>query len=358
MAQTAVVIVSHRSDAWLQPCVDSLAEHAGVQLEIVVVENGGSTTSRDVVERLGRGVRWIQTENRGFGHANNVGVEATEAPFVLFLNADTEIVAGELELLVRRFSERPRLGLVGARQVWPDGTLQYTIRRDPSVLRWLGESLGAESWPVKLGALGERELSTAAYDRVGPCDWTAGSFMLARREAIAEVGGFDEDFFLYCEEPDLCLRLRNVGWEVRHDPALTLVHHGGNEALDSRHAAQLAYSKRLYMQKHFSPPRRLVGTLVVALGYGLRALVGGRDRTRRKERRIQSRAALATVLGLRPPPFAPAPCARPREVDPDAGGGIPRRAAASITGLCPGGSSHSSSSPASGCASPRSARAS
>jgi hypothetical protein len=304
----AVVVVSHRSAAWLDPCLDSVRRHAGnVQLEILVVENGGTDESRALVTRSPGRAQWIEIPNRGFAHALNVGVASTSAPFVLLLNPDTEIVDGTLERLVAELDSHPDVALVGARQVWPDGELQYTIRRFPSVVRWLGESLGSEGWPRRLRSplLGERELAPAVYDRPTRCDWTVGSFMLARRAALDAVGGFDEDYFLYCEEPDLCLRLRQKGWGVQHRPELTVVHHGGNEASDPRHAAQLAYAKRIYMRKHFSAPRRMGGLAALAVGYGLRAVIGRGDGAGSAGQRANARAALATLLGLRDRPFRP-----------------------------------------------------
>lgn len=303
----AVVVVSHKSAAWLGPCLNSLRRHAGdATLETLVVENGGTDESREVVAREDTRARWMAIPNLGYANALNVGVASTEAPYVLLLNPDTEIVEGALDGLVAELDSHPDVALFGVRQVGPDGELQYTIRRFPSVIRWLGESLGSESWPFRSSVFGERELSRAIYEQPSRCDWTAGSFMLARRSALDAVGGFDEEYFLYCEEPDLCLRLRRIGWSVQHRPELTVVHHGGNEASGPRHAAQLAYAKRLYMLKHFSAPRRVGGLVALAVGYGIRALVGGRDGAERRGQRANARAALATLVGLRDRPFRPA----------------------------------------------------
>ena len=305
-AELAVVVVSHDSGRWLRPCLESVIRHAGdAALELLVVENGGTAGSRAPVSESALPARWMAIPNSGFANALNVGVRATEAPYVLFPNPDTEIVEGTLDQLIAELESQPRLGLVGVRQIGPDGTLQFTIRHFPSVLRWLGEALGSEGWPLHSSLFGERELSGEVYDRPAECDWTAGSFMIARRSALEAVGGFEEDYFLYCEEPDVCLRLRRQGWTVQHRPELTVVHHGGNEASDPRHAAQLAYAKRIYMRKHFSPPRRLGGLVALAVGYGIRALLGGRGGTGRGQR-ANARAALATLVGLRDRPFRPA----------------------------------------------------
>ena len=300
----AVVVVSHDSGRWLRPCLDSIAGHAGeARLEIVVVENGGTTETREITDAR---TTWIPVPNRGFAHALNVGVAATTAPYVLLVNPDIEVTEGRLDQLLHVLAENRAVGLVGVRQVGPDGELQYTIRRFPSALRWLGEALASESWPIRSDLFGERELSREAYGHPVVCDWTAGSFMLARRAALTAVGGLEEGYFLYCEEPDLCLRLHRAGWRVEHRPELTVVHHGGNEASDPRHAAQLAYAKRLYMEKHFSWPGRIVATAALFLGYSIRGMLGGKDPDDRGGQRARARAALAALMGRRRSPFAAA----------------------------------------------------
>jgi hypothetical protein len=128
--------------------------------------------------------------------------------------------------------------------------------------------------------------------------------MLARREALFAAGLMDERFFLYAEEPDLCLRIRRSGWEVRHLPSVTIVHHGATTGWDSRLEAQQALSRALYMRKHFSPVRRATGVCALCLGLGLRSVVGG-FHDRRDLHRKAARRALLTVLGRVPPPFGP-----------------------------------------------------
>jgi N-acetylglucosaminyl-diphospho-decaprenol L-rhamnosyltransferase len=306
-AELAVVIVALNSERWLAACLTSLFGHSGaVALDVVVVDNGSTDDTPGVVAEF-PDVRFVQYENRGFAAANNRGVEQTSAPWVLFVNADTEIRKGTLSELLAACDRADDLGVAGVRQVWPDGTLQYTIRRFPSPLRSLGEALGSEAWPVHAAWLGERELDPERYGIEVECDWTSGSFMLVRRQALASAGLMDERFFLYCEEPDLCRRIKQAGWAVRHLPLVTVVHHGGNESSDPRLAAQRAYSRRLFMRKHFGRWGRVAGTAAMVLGYGLRAVAGGRDRSTTGLSRATSRAALATLLGLRGPPFVEPP---------------------------------------------------
>jgi GT2 family glycosyltransferase len=251
--------------------------------------------------------RLLPAENHGFAYGNNRAFLATTAPYVLFLNPDTEILAGSFGELVAALDRRPEVGLVGVRQLTPDGELWPTIRRFPSPLRHLFESLGSEHLPWRGSWLGERELDPEAYDRETPCDWTSGSFMLARREAVLAAGLMDERFFIYCEEPDLCLRIRQAGWDVRHLPTMTILHHAGRSGYAPQFIAQEAYARRQYMTKHFPPVRRTAAIAAYALGYALRGVFGGRRRALAVEQRRASRAALAVLLRNGPPPFAPPP---------------------------------------------------
>jgi GT2 family glycosyltransferase len=161
----------------------------------------------------------------------------TNARYVLFLNPDTVVLRGSLSALVRRMDARPDVGLAGVRQIDRAGHLALTIRRFPNAVRALGDALAAEALPRRPRWLGERELDHAVYDREVGCDWTTGSFMLARREAIESAGTVDERFFLYSEETDFCRRIRRAGWAVRHLPWMTIRHYGATAADDPQRKA-------------------------------------------------------------------------------------------------------------------------
>jgi GT2 family glycosyltransferase len=307
-SELAVIIVSHGSAEWLGPCLASLFEHAGeLSLDVVIVENGESSSTNELVQARFPTVRVLECKNRGFAHANNVGLRAVSAPLVLFLNPDTEVIDGTLSGLVHAMESRPELGLVGVRQVTADGELWPTIRRFPNAARSLFEALGVESLPWQPSWLGERELDLSKYEHEQECDWTSGSFMLARRSAIDAAGPMDERFFLYCEEPDLCLRIKRAGWSIRHLPSLTIVHHAGRGRWNEALAAQEAYARRQYMEKHYSRLHLAAGLAAMSLGLSLRAIFGGRDRAQNRRRRAANRAALAVLLHLRPPPFGHPP---------------------------------------------------
>ncbi len=253
----AVIIVSANSASWLRPCLTTLYEHAGdVDLDVVVVAAGCTDETVSLVEEEFPHARTISCENRGFAYANNVALRTVDTDWVLLINPDTEIIDGSFANLIDRLDPRTTVGLVGVRQVTPHGQLFPTIRRFPNAIRTMFEALGSERFPFRASWLGERELDLSVYERDVACDWTSGSFMLMRREALQSAGFMDERFFLYCEETDLCLRIKQAGWEIRHVPYLTILHHANKEGWNPRLEAQVAFAKRQYIDKHYRPSIR------------------------------------------------------------------------------------------------------
>jgi N-acetylglucosaminyl-diphospho-decaprenol L-rhamnosyltransferase len=304
MADLAVIIVSFNSAQYLIPCLESVYRHAGdIELDVAVVDNGSVDGSADLIEREFPQARVLRSGNRGFAHGNNRGFETVDSPFVLFLNPDTEIRDGAFDDLVRVLRERPSVGLLGCRHVSGDGTLSPTIRRFPTPMRYLFEALGTERFPIRAAWMGERELDPARYERETRCDWVAGSFMLARSEAVIGVGLMDERFFLYSEEADLCARINAAGWEVAYVPNMTILHHTGEDGNNPRLAAQDAYSRRQYLFKHEGIARRNLSTAALALYYVRRAVDSVARDPDARARRAAARAALNALLGIAPPPF-------------------------------------------------------
>jgi GT2 family glycosyltransferase len=304
MADLAVIIVSFNSAGYLRPCLESVRARSGdVVQDVVVVDNGSADGSPELVEREFPWVRVLRNENRGFAHANNRGFETVDAPFVLFLNPDTEIREGTFADLLRLMGERSGVGLVGCRQLDEDGAVYPTIRRFPRPARHLFEALGSERLPVRPDWMGERELDLPAYDRESRCDWVSGSFMLARREAVLDAGMMDERYFLFSEETDLCAGIEAAGWEVRYVPDMTILHHFGKNGHNERLVAQEAYARRQYMYKHMGMVQRSLCTAALALCYARRAFDSLARDDDARSRRAAARTALRTLMGMAPPPF-------------------------------------------------------
>lgn len=305
-ADLSIIIVSTNEAHWLEPALSTVFARAGTAtLDVVVVDNGSTDGTRELVESKFPQARVVDSVNHGFAHANNRGAMTSDARYVLFLNPDTEIVDGTFGALVDAMDERPEVGLAGVRQLTADGNLWPTIRYFPGPGRALFQAFGSERWPVRGRWSGERELDLSIYDGEVECDWTSGSFMFARREALLSAGLLDERFFIYSEEPDLCLRMRRDGWKVRHLPHLTIIHHAGKGGVRPRMVAQDVYTRRQYAEKHFTPPRRAAYLAAVGVGHLVRAVAPPKsDECKRQE---AARLALRTLVGRTPPPFGAPP---------------------------------------------------
>ena len=193
--------------------------------------------------------------------------------------------------------------MAGCRQIDGEGRLCPTARRFPGVGRALGEAIGPERLPFRAAWLGECELDPSLYEAELECDWTSGSFLLIRREALEGAGGLDERFFFYSEEVDLCLRVKRAGWRVRHLPWLTIAHYGGTTDSSPRMEAQLAHARSQYAAKHFGRPRRAAFLAAIGLRHLLRWIAFSLPRGDRRRAAAQ-RGALLTLLGRREPPFS------------------------------------------------------
>lgn len=308
MRDLSVIVVSTNEGKWLRPCLGSVFEHAGrLDLDVVVADNRSTDGTRDLVRSEFPKARVVTCDNRGFAHANNRGLLTCDARYILFLNPDTEVLDGTFEELVDALDDRPEVGLAGVKQVIADGTLWPTMRRFPNVLRGFGEAFGFERWPIKPASFGERELDLDLYDVETGCDWTSGSFMLVRREAIESAGFMDERFFIYSEETDFCYRIKKAGWEIRHLPQMTILHHFVKAGINPKMEAQYTYARLQYARKNFSPVHRAAYAATLAARHGMRALAPSGTPETRSARRAAARRGLRVLVGLEGPPFGTPP---------------------------------------------------
>jgi len=304
MQDLAIIIVSHNDARWLEACLPSVLAAGGeLDVDLVVVENGESEATRALIASDFQQVRLLECANHGFAHGCNHGLASVDARYVLFLNPDTEIVEGSLDDLVAHLDTSPEVGLAGCRQVGADGALHLTMRRFPTAIRLLMESLGSERWPLVASRAGQRQLDPSAYAREFDLDWTTGSFMLVRREALESAGWLDERLFLYCDDPDLARRIKHAGWVVRHLPQVVIVHHAEKMGWSERGHAQYAYANRIYFAKHFCGLHRRAAVAAVALGYGLRALLFPFVRRAEPQAARAMRTAFLTMIGQAGAPY-------------------------------------------------------
>jgi GT2 family glycosyltransferase len=263
----SIVIVSWNTRELLLACLDALPAAVGaLQADVWVVDNGSSDGSVAAVRAwrapsLSLPVHAIENgSNAGFAAANNQAIASSAGRYVLLLNSDTVALPGSIERLARFAEAHPAAGMVGAMLLNPDGSFQGSFADFPSL----------HSELLSASGLGRR-LFGRWYPNHGPAqaqaarrvDYIQGACMLARRMAIAQVGLLDEDYFMYNEEPDWCLRMRRAGWETWYTPDAQIIHYGGQSTRQVRHVmVQALYrSKVRIFRKHYG---RLPGTALQA----------------------------------------------------------------------------------------------
>ncbi len=308
MVDLAIIVVSANDAHWLEDCLSSAIERAGdATLEVIVVDNGSADATCGLIASRFPQVQVVSQANRGFAAGNNRGLEQAYARYLLLLNPDTQVVDGTFGELVRMMDASPETGVVGVRQIHPDGTLCKSIHRFPTVTRALGDALSSERWPIQPAWACEREVDPSVYARESECDWPTGSFLLVRREALLSAGLLDERFFLYCEEPDLCMRVKRAGWRVLHLPQMTIIHHAGKAGIQPRMLAQEAYSRKQYATKHFGGGYRRMYLAALGARHLIRAASPHPRGPDARARRAAARLAFLTLTGRSAPPFGAPP---------------------------------------------------
>ena len=251
MTRVAVIIVNFNTGADAVTCAASAAaDLAAVPHEIVVVDNASGD---DSVERLSTaaGVRLIaNTSNRGFGTAINQAARTTHATLLWILNPDCRVESGAFAALLRTLDAHPDCAVAAPQLLNADGSVQASARGEPDA--WTG-LFGRHSMLTKFfpnAAAARRNLPAADLVASGvesaPVDWVMGAAMLVRREPFDRVGGFDERYFLYWEDADLCRRLRDAGWTTRYVPGARVRHPGGASAKTASRLATRAFHDSAY----------------------------------------------------------------------------------------------------------------
>ena len=271
----SVVIVNYNAGCELARALESItADLRARPWEAVVVDNASSDGSSAAVARFAPQARVLRNEqNLGFARGVNQGLAATSARVVLIINPDCSLVAGAYASLLHELDRSPTHAIVGPRILNPDGSPQGSARGDPDMLTGL---FGRTTFVRRLLPNLEASRRNVVVDPGGSeapslaVDWLSGACMLARRDVLAQAKGFDERYFLYWEDADLCRRVRALGYQVRYVPTAAAIHHVGHSSRGGRAAAVRAFheSAYLYYAIHVAPnalPKRLLARLLLSL---------------------------------------------------------------------------------------------
>lgn len=281
----SIVVVSWNTRDLLQACLSSVfGTIERLDFEVIVVDNGSSDGSLQMIAREFPDVRIVANKvNRGFAGANNQAIKLANGRHILLLNSDAQLRAGTALAMVEFLDKHPTVGVVGGMLLNSDGSFQWSYADYPTLVdetlllagltRWLRPT-SFPSYPLKCS----RDIREV--------DWVSGALLMARRDAIAQVGLLDEDYFMYTEEVDWCCRMNRQGWKVVYLPHATAIHVAGGTSrrIPERKRAQIYRSKWLFQKKHRGAARAITfRALVIGLSvaklvtWSARGAVADRD---------------------------------------------------------------------------------
>jgi N-acetylglucosaminyl-diphospho-decaprenol L-rhamnosyltransferase len=287
---TVIALVNANSRDDLLACLESLGS---IDAEIVVLDNASDDGSVAAVHERFPAVRVVEQGHRaGFGENNNAIIRATTSRYVYLLNPDTTSDDWGLERMTAYLDAHPRVAAIGPRLVHSDGRPQDSAFRFPT------PAVAALSLFTlsRLGVVQSRGNATREVD------WATAAALLVRREALEEVGLFDEEIFMYSEETDLCARLRAAGWGIEYFPEVTVVHHQpwSVSGVPERRINEQWRGRHRYWGKHHSAIGARAAALLTGAQYALRGLIRAGDRDFAARMRLHAHDAVrVTGPGLR-----------------------------------------------------------
>ncbi len=241
----AVIVVTHNSAHVVGQLLDSIpAALAGVSADVVIVDSGSTDETLDLLASRGEG-KVVASRNVGYAGGINIGVRHAEpAEAILVLNPDVILDPGSIPPLLAAL-RLPGVGIAAPQMRSADGSLFYSLRREPTMLRAAGLN-----W-TGIPLLTEKVTNPSVYSSGCDADWATGAVLLVSRECHRALGGWDESFFLYSEETQLCLEARSRGWRTRYVPEAGVTHLGGQSGTSKViHAMMVVNRVRLYRRRH------------------------------------------------------------------------------------------------------------
>lgn len=248
----SIIIVNWNTRALLAECLKSLVDTlTGISYEIWVVDNASSDDSLAMLARDFPAVQVIANrENVGFARANNQAMAQSQGKFMLLFNSDAVAIPGSIAALLQLAQNQAHVGMVGAHLLNTDGSFQASYTSFPTlwqeflILSGLGRMLYGRYYPSH---------GPAENEGAQGVDYVEGACMLVRREAFEQVGGLDENFFMYAEEVDWCCSMKKAGWQVWYQPAARIIHHGSGSSNERRtkREGDLYQSRVRFFRKHY-----------------------------------------------------------------------------------------------------------
>lgn len=285
----SIIVVSFNTKELLAGCLASIRRcPPPVSFETIVVDNGSTDGSPEMAaKQLPEAHLLVNPDNRGFAAANNQALPIAKGEIILFLNSDTCLLENSLPPLLRRLTEQPRVGIVGPTEQFENGTAYPTICPAPDLRFLFLTHTGLRQHFYTNPRLNPyRQIWERAYRDGEPVavDWLSGACLMVRRKVLDEVGPFDEGYFFYMEETDLCERTRKAGWIVEYVPQGRIIHHGGGSSEKTRGGLLTlsgTVSELRYFRKHRSGTELMLLKCFLCIEFFLKLLIAKRGDSRR-----------------------------------------------------------------------------
>jgi len=258
----SVIIVSYNTREILRACLDKVLQAGeGMNMQVIVVDNASRDGSAEMVQQDFPTIQVIASDiNLGFAAGNNLGFKHASGRYIVLLNPDAMLPTDALQVAMQHMEENPDAGMGGARLLGRTGKLEPSARKFPSLLNEILVISGLAARFPGSRFFGRFDRSWDDPERPAKVDWVPGAFAIIRKSALLEIGEFDERFFLYYEEVDLCRRFNNGGWGIWYWPDIIVRHWGGESSKTVEHVefsssgSQLTLwrmrSALLYYRKH------------------------------------------------------------------------------------------------------------
>lgn len=304
MVDLSIIIVNWNTREFLKNCLRSIYRTTrNMKFEIIVVDNASSDGSAEMVEKEFPGTRLIKNkENRGFAFANNQGIKVAQGEFVLLLNSDTIILDNAIEESMNFMRRYKKAGAMGCKLLNQNGSLQPSCHRFISLGGAVLHKIGIlKLLPRQYRAKFESPIVSWNNDEIKEVDYVKGAFLLLSASAIRKIGLLDEQFFMYAEEADLCLRLRRSGLKVYFYPFAKIIHLKGqsSQSVGSVMEVQMIVSRVRFLKKHHSLMYYLGYRYASLLLHLLKTLIYNLSHGRHAEETEISRAKVNVLLKMR-----------------------------------------------------------
>jgi len=229
--------------------------------EVIVIDNKSSDNSCEMVKKYFPKTILIENkENKGFGSANNQGLSIAKGSVILFLNPDTEVQAGALDLYIEKLNSSKEIGAMGVKLLNNDKSIQPSCKRFPDLDTVVYNSFFFDVLFPKSKVFGGYEMSWFDYNQEIEVDQPMGAALGVRKDVLDKVGWFDENFFMYFEEVDLCFRVKKAGFKIVYYPQAEIIHHGGRSTSQAQMNMNSAWYKSFfqYLRKNKQYPSSVI----------------------------------------------------------------------------------------------------